>query len=344
MKERKPAPIYPAINRFKLLAALLVIAIHTSPLTSFSAEADFVLTQILARVAVPFFFMVSGYFVLPRAIVSSEKMLRYLKRIAFLYLEAVLLYLPIGIYAGHFRGAGPLTLLKMLIFDGTFYHLWYLPALLLGFCLMVLLLKKLPLPTVGILTSLLYLIGLFGDSYYGFLPNGSIACHFYQGMFQLFSFTRNGFFFSPIFLLLGYLLTVKKRPGLPVSLAGIGISAALLLAEGITLHLLNVQRHGSMYVFLLPLMYFLFSALLCGRGRDFTAALPKDLPLFLYLLHPLCIILVRGAAKITHLNLLVDNSLLHYLAVVLSTFMLSLFLLKLKNILNRKKAPYDHKL
>ena len=46
--------IYPGVNCFKLMAALFVIIIHTSPLTSFSAEADFVLTRILARTAVPF--------------------------------------------------------------------------------------------------------------------------------------------------------------------------------------------------------------------------------------------------------------------------------------------------
>lgn len=60
--------IYPGINCFKLLAALFVIMIHTSPLTSVSPEADFVLTRIIARTAVPFFFMVTGFFVLPKAL------------------------------------------------------------------------------------------------------------------------------------------------------------------------------------------------------------------------------------------------------------------------------------
>ena len=53
------------LDIFRMAAALLVIAIHTSPLSSFSPEADFFLTRILARVAVPFFFMVTGQFALP---------------------------------------------------------------------------------------------------------------------------------------------------------------------------------------------------------------------------------------------------------------------------------------
>lgn len=46
---------YGGLDRFRILAAVLVIAIHTSPLGSYSADADFFLTRILARVAVPFF-------------------------------------------------------------------------------------------------------------------------------------------------------------------------------------------------------------------------------------------------------------------------------------------------
>lgn len=53
------------LDKFRLAGALLVVAIHTSPLTCISAEADFFLTRILARVAVPFFLMVTGQFVLP---------------------------------------------------------------------------------------------------------------------------------------------------------------------------------------------------------------------------------------------------------------------------------------
>ncbi len=56
-----------ALDWGRLLAALLVVAIHTSPLGSFNAEADFVLTRIVARLAVPFFMLCSGYFLLGEA-------------------------------------------------------------------------------------------------------------------------------------------------------------------------------------------------------------------------------------------------------------------------------------
>ena len=57
---------YTGIDFFRFVAALLIIAIHTSPLTSlgagFGTTGDFILTRIVARVAVPFFFMTSGFF------------------------------------------------------------------------------------------------------------------------------------------------------------------------------------------------------------------------------------------------------------------------------------------
>ena len=52
-------PRYGGLDAFKVIAALLVVAIHTSPLTTYSPDGDFLLTRSLARVAVPFFFMVT---------------------------------------------------------------------------------------------------------------------------------------------------------------------------------------------------------------------------------------------------------------------------------------------
>lgn len=329
--------MYPAVNGFKLLAALFVIMIHTSPLTSVSPEADFVLTRIIARVAVPFFFLVTGFFVLPGCLLDTAKGFRYLRRIGLIYLASVLLYLPVGFYAGHFQGAGPGDILRMLLVDGTFYHLWYLPALLLGFALMWVALRTLPLQAVCAVSLFLYGIGLFGDSYYGFLREGSLLYAVYQGIFHVSSYTRNGLFYAPAFLLLGYLISLQKpyrpkdsaprfslRPSFGTLLLGFSLSSALLFAEGITLRLLDVQRHDSMYLALLPLMYFLFCLLLDekggGRTARFFSGFPKDLPLLVYLLHPLFLILVRGFSKLPHLSPLSENSVLHFLAVAAASF------------------------
>ena len=43
----------PALDAFRLIAAVLVVTIHTSPLASVSPLGDFWLTRVLARLAVP---------------------------------------------------------------------------------------------------------------------------------------------------------------------------------------------------------------------------------------------------------------------------------------------------
>ena len=48
--------------------------------------------------------------------------------------------------------------------------------------------------------------------------------------------------------------------------------------------------------------------------------LPKDLPLLVYLLHPLFLILVRGFAGITGLSIFTDNSVVHFLAIAAASF------------------------
>ena len=131
-KERQ----YGGLDYFKLAAAFLVAAIHTSPLASFSADMDFIFTRVIARVAVPFFFMVTGYFLLPQYVfgrsMDRRPLLRCLKKLLYLYLTGIFLYLPVNLYAGQFRDPGIRDFFRMVLLDGTFYHLWYLPAAVLG--------------------------------------------------------------------------------------------------------------------------------------------------------------------------------------------------------------------
>lgn len=192
-----------SLDWFRLPAALLVTAIHTSPLSSFSPQADFWLTRVLARIAVPFFFMVSGFF-LPD---SFAKLRKQEKKLFFLYALSIVLYLPLNLYAGQLSGITAGAFLKQLFFDGTFYHLWYLPAAMEGMLLVWLLKKALPLSGCLAVTGLLFLTGLGGDSWYGLVSRLPGAKAFYEAVFSFSSYTRNGLFFAPFFLCLGLSLS-----------------------------------------------------------------------------------------------------------------------------------------
>lgn len=315
------------LDRFRLAAALLVVAIHTSPLTCISAEADFLLTRILARVAVPFFLMVTGQFVLPRILEpgprSGKRLRRYLTRTGVLYLACILLYLPLGIYAGHYKELTPTKILRLLVWDGPFYHLWYFPACMLGMVLLWLLSRCLRVRAMAAVCGALYLLGLCGDSYYGltaFLPPLRSLCDL---GFQVWSHTRNGLFLAPLFLLMGaYMGNIHgqnshRRAHFQEKFLAAGLVLSLLgmTGEAFLLRSLEFQRHDSMYLLLVPVMYCLYGLLM--RLELPTGPRLRHISTLVYVLHPAIIVAVRICARIPRLQFLIDQSLIHYLAVSL---------------------------
>lgn len=61
-------------------------------------------------------------------------------------------------------------------------------------------------------------------------------------------------------------------------------------------------------------MFFLFAAVLSIAKQP--APILRSISTWIYLLHPLMIVLIRGIAKLIHGQaILVDNSLIHYIAV-----------------------------
>ncbi|SKA88563.1 serine/alanine racemase [Caloramator quimbayensis] len=52
---------YYAFDVMKFVASILVISIHTKPLADYNKYYDFIITQIIARIAVPFYFSAAGY-------------------------------------------------------------------------------------------------------------------------------------------------------------------------------------------------------------------------------------------------------------------------------------------
>lgn len=303
------------IDWLRLAAAILVIAIHTSPLADFNETGDFILTRVLARIAVPFFFITSGYFLLSRYHDSDRKLRHFLKKTGWIYGASILLYLPLNFRNGYFSQSQLLPeLLKNLIFDGTMYHLWYLPASMLGMLIAWKLVEKLDFSKGLVMALLLYLVGLFGDSYYVVVEKLPLLKAFYDRLFELFDYTRNGLFFAPVFLMLGGFIADERRKLSSVE-AGVGflISLGLLLAEALILHRHGFQRHDSMYVFLLPAMYFLFHLVLLWKGRRIPLLRPASL--VVYLIHPLVIAAVWRFSS--------QNSLFHFGLVCLLSLLFS---------------------
>lgn len=335
---------YSGIDFFRFIAALLIIAIHTSPLESFGEVGDFILTRVTARIAVPFFFMTSGFFVISRFADHDNKFKRFLTRTAVIYAVASVLYLPLNIYKGYFATEYFLpNLIKDIVFDGTFYHLWYLPAALLGGALAWLLLRHGNEKKALIVTAALYLIGLFGDSYYGLTESIPAVSNAYELVFQITDFTRNGLFFAPVFFVLGGIIADKKqRLSLVGSIIGTVLCFVLMLGEAMALRGFGYQRHDSMYLFLVPLVWFLFNLLLNIKSKKSLKAV-RSIPLIMYIIHHAVIVAVRYCAKALKLEgLLLKNNLVHFAAVSVISIVASLAFSAVYVLIKKKTAKPMH--
>ena len=308
---------YAGIDYFRLAAAFMVIGIHIGPFSVWNEDLDYLVTYCAGRAAVPFFLMTTGYFVLAPCVKSGFKkkqaVYKYLVKNGVLYLSATLFYAPLALYSGNVPHSLP-ELVRAVLFDGTFYHLWYFPAAMIGVMILMFLARK-SVRMMFLFSAGAYIAGLLGDSYYGLTEQIPLLRLIYSGIFSVSSYTRNGIFFAPVFLLLGML---SAFPDLQCSvrtcLAGLTVTFTGMLAEGYVTYSLDLQRHNSMYLLLLPVMYFLFQLLLRIPGR--VPVWIRSGSMLLYILHPAVIVLLRGFAKITGLEkILTENTFVQYLSV-----------------------------
>lgn len=329
------------IELFKLIAAVLVVATFTSPLVSLSNNIDFILTGILARIAIPFFIMIVGYDIIPRCLdkTSGNTYLRlFIVRLCGIYITITLLYLPFYIFEDWNCKVGNMA--KDILWEGIMCNLWYFPALFTGVLIAVILLKKLSLLQVNIMVTLLYIVALFGDSYYGFSQKNEVAASFYQLIFHITNYTRNGLLYMPIFLIMGYNLTRMNSLSKNKCRVGLLLSLAAMTVEGIVLHLMAVQRYDSMYLFLIPTMYFLFEYVLQWECNVVWQV--DHLAELIYILTPFSIILVKWISRISRTDIMTINSLIYFYFVLMITVLLSL-LVQLGFMVNKKNENSYHK-
>ena len=326
---------FKGLDSLRVIAAIFVVGIHTFPLAQINETLDTMLFLVVGRFAVPFFLMITGYFVLSplaqgQTYLAEQRYQKFMRQNLFFYGAMMLLYLPLSVYNGTLtKETTVLAFLQKVLFEGTFYHLWYLPATLLGLFLTRQMLRYSTLSFSLGLSLLLYLIGLGGDSYSQLILAQPVFKATYEVIFSVSPYTRNGLFLVPIFLLLG-VLVAQERPRRYQLKPGIGFALSLLalLIEGWWRHYPQTPRHDSMYLALLPLSYYLFKGAL--RWRGFPLKNQKKLATWLYFLHPLMIVMVRLIGKLSgQEQWVVTNQLLHFIIVVLVTGISAAFLIRL---------------
>ena len=286
-------PLYntSSISFFQYLFAIAVILVHSGRLTSYE-PLHFGLKSMLGRLAVPFFIVCASFF-LKQSLGNSKKMKAYLVKIVKNYLFWSFVYLP---YAWLFFSSlhlpiylFPAGVLIALIYLGMCYQLWYIPAFLLGLFLVNQLVKHLGMVWTGLITFLLYCWGLI-ETYSAYLDTTSLLKG-YQLYSNLFFTARNGLFYTPIFIYMGYYLydhfhaqTFRIHRWQKLAFA-----FGLLCLEGIIIF--QHQGIDKNFFFLLPFVtvYFVNACLRSSFLKSYDLQYLKQMSIALYFSHPIFI-------------------------------------------------------
>ncbi len=323
----------------KFIASILVLCIHVCP---FSNEKLAFFTQnILARVAVPFFFISAGYFLFKKVDIydienNTNVIFKYIKRIFIMYVFWSICYMPLVIF-NYLKTDKSLkaffnTFIKAPILIGTVAPLWYLNSLMVAILIIFLLLKyKVKLKNILKISCILYFLGVLGQVYYGLIESIPIINKIYECYFKIFLTTRNGVFFGLFYIIIGILfsknkihLTIKK------SIIGVIISFILMNIEIIITNKLGIATSYDMSLAMAPTTILIFNILLNIKLKDSPIYIKlREFSTLIYLSH----FNINAAFNIIVLHLMnfgEVNTSIRFLIVLPTTLLFSEIYLRLE--------------
>ncbi len=203
---------YTLITIIQYIASVLIILVHCGRL--FQQDVlHFFIKSILCRTAVPFFLITTGYFFYEKSRKFSGYYSQYTRRLLKQYLFWSVIYLPFAVSFLCQQNVPfvlfPLALAGAFSYIGTCYHLWYYPGLFAGLWITRKLSKFKHLFVPLSLLLLLYSFGAL-ETYSSYIENTTLGL-IYSSYRKLFFTTRNGLFYSPIFVWLGFILAQNQH-------------------------------------------------------------------------------------------------------------------------------------
>ena len=335
---------YKNIDILKYVCAILIIILHLRPFQNFSDELDLAFNNIITRICVPMFFLITGYFVAKKEKDSPNYIKNYIKKTIPLYLVWSAIYIPVIIeyaisnistinsYVSSITMPLyflvpliiviiPIVLIIALIYTGVYYHLWYFPALI---CSLIVLSKWKRKFNIKILLVISFVLLLFGatETYYGALSfNIQRLLSFY---YNIFFTTRNFLFFGLFYVVLGYFMGSKKDIYSKYCFEKLVICIFFLIFEAIILH--DTDRlNSNILLSCVPLTYYLFISTIYLSNKLKMNFQFRELSKYYYFIHPMIIFIISIMFK----NI-INYPYLSILIVLIITHIISIIIIKLK--------------
>ena len=335
---------YQNLDILKYISAILIMILHLRPFINFSDQLDLAFNNIITRICVPIFFIITGYFVAKKEKNNENYIKDYIKKTIPLYLVWSLLYVPIILgtiiqylpiineYLSKINISLPLfiilsmlslpfAILIALCYTGTYYHLWYFPAIIFSLLILKKWKNKFDIKYLLVISFILLLFGAT-ETYYGVLPLSikELLSYYYNIFFT----TRNFLFFGLFYVVLGYFIGTKEKAYSKYCFAKLIISFFLLVFEAILLHDIN-RLNSNILLSCVPLTYYLFISVIYITNNIKLKFQFGNLSKYYYLIHPMIIfiisLLIKGISNYPYFNILI---------VLLITHIISVLIIKLK--------------
>lgn len=251
---------YNLLNALKIIAAFFVVTIHIH------FPGDFGLSVIaIARFAVPFFFMVSGFFsYYENKTVLNEKYKRKIKHVFVLFLGGTGLYFIYGMSVALYSGTAVSYLgrifsiksvLEFLLFNNTSVSefLWFLPALIYTYTVFFIFEKTGITKKMYFLIPVLFLFGIFFREMLEYIPDlPAIMSNGY--VYRNFAFVGLPFFMLGHFIKANEDIFTEKFSNISLVILMIVGSA-----EAVAVELLHAQKSVYIGTFIAVFALFLFA-------------------------------------------------------------------------------------
>jgi len=331
---------YELIDIFKFICAIFVVGIHSEIIKDPNIDANWYILNMVFRIAVPFFFVTSG-FLFGKKYYKDEENLKnitkkQIKGLAIPFVFWMLVSLPYNIIT--YKG-GNLT--KFLIQRTIFYPwgaMWYVLALIIAIQISYIFLKYNKLKIAIIFSLIFFLIALIGNSYY-FVIDGTQIHKMIDKYIDLFVSFRNGIFVGfPLFTFGLYFTQFEEKVRKSKKCLIYVTLIILLLLQTCEVTLIRnkhyIDDHGY-YLTTAPIALCILS--ICVKNKNIhisilNTEILRDISVGMYFMH----------SPILNYTKLIDkdiNKWAMFIGTVTITILISLLFYKIKVLLKEKNSP-----
>lgn len=307
---------YRFIDIFKFFCALLVIGIHTSPFFDFGVLDN--TFGLLTRIAVPFFFVSSSFFLFKKQF-SWKRIFIYTKRMLVLYVIYSAMYVVYDLLTEQFN------LFNSLInfFVSGYQHLWFLQQSVIAVLVIALItqvLKKQWL--LYVLSIVFYIIGVLIFTYRPLVNDIPIVVSYHGNIISQIIYERSWLFYGVPYMAIGFYFANNEFVKKKWSLIGMIASFLLLAIESFAGIFFFKTTSTVLWFSAFPLSFFIFSFVAQIRiKREWNTVALRKIATLIYCIHLLVVYLLIYAG--------VQNHMLLFLSTVIISLIYGVVIIKL---------------